>query len=175
MAVVGRVARPHGIRGQLVVNPETDFPEERFALGATLFMQRDGSVRPIVVTAFRLQQGRPVIGLDGIHDMDAARSLAGLEFRVPVTELTDLPEGTFYHHDLIGCVVETDGGAAVGMVSAVEGQAGSTRLVVQGERGETLIPLATDICTSIDPRAKRIVIAPPPGLIELNERRKRES
>lgn len=175
MAVVGRVARPHGIRGQVFVNPETDFPEERFAVGAVLFAQREGSVRPMVVTAFRLQQGRPVIGLEGIDDMDAARSLAGLEFRVPVADLADLPAGTYYHHDLVGCVMETVSGTVVGTVSAVEGQAGNTRLVVQGELGETLVPLATEICTSIDTEAKRIIIAPPPGLIELNERRKRES
>lgn len=175
MAVVGRVARPHGIRGQVVVNPDTDFPDERFAVGATLFIQHGGNVHPITVTASRLQQGRPVIGLEGINDMDAARGLAGLEFRVPVSELAPLPEGTYYHHDLVGCVVETVSGMRVGTVSAVEGQAGSTRLVVDGERGEILVPLATDICTSIEPDVKRIIIAPPPGLIELNERRKQES
>lgn len=175
MALVGRIARPHGIHGQVFVNPDTDFPEERFAVGAVLFVQREGIVGTMVVTAFRLQQGRPVIALEGIHDMDAARSLAGLEFRVPVADLAELPEGTYYHHDLIGCVVETVSGTVVGTVSAVEGQAGSTRLVAQGERGETLIPLATEICTSIDTEAKRIIIAPPSGLIEVNERRKRES
>jgi 16S rRNA processing protein RimM len=172
MAVVGRIARPHGIRGQVVVNPETDFPEERFAVGATLFVQREDRIHPVTVTTSRLQQGRPVIGLDGVHDVDAARSLAGLEFRVPVSELAPLPEGSYYHHDLVGCVVETTSGLEVGIVAAVEGQAGSTRLVVRGDRGETLIPLATEICTAIEPDVKRIVIAPPPGLIELNERRK---
>ncbi|MGC4082433.1 MAG: hypothetical protein QM736_10090 [Vicinamibacterales bacterium] len=54
----------------------------------------------------------------------------------------------------------------------IDGDAGNTRLVVQTERGEVLIPLALDICTAIEPDAKQIVIAPPDGLIELNERRK---
>ena len=172
MALVGIVARPHGIKGQVIVNPETDFPEERFGVGQTLFLLRDGAIEPFVVTTFRMQVARPVIGLEGITDPDAARELAGLEIRVPADSLMALPDGMFYHHDLIGCVVRTVDGADVGTVSAVDGEAGNTRLVVQGERGEVLIPLNLGICTEIDPTAKRIVIAPPEGLIELNERRK---
>ena len=171
MAVVGRVARPHGIRGQVVVTPETDFPEERFAVGATLFTMRDGRIEPFIVTAFRMQNARPVLGLEGVGDMNAARDLAGLEFRVPQESLASLPEGTYYHHDLVGCEVELPDGRPVGTVSKVEGDVGSTRLVVQAGTGEVLIPLARDICTAIDTAAKRIVIDPPEGLIELNERR----
>jgi 16S rRNA processing protein RimM len=172
MAVVGFVARPHGIRGQVIVNPETDFPENRFAVGATLFAMRDGKIEPFTVTAFRLQQGRPVIGIEGVADMDAARELAGLEFRVPRESLAALPEGAYYHHDLVGCVVELPNGDPVGTVSRVEGETGSTRLVVQKDTDEVLIPLADAICTTIDPAARRIVVNPPDGLIELNERRK---
>jgi len=172
MAVVGVIARPHGIRGQVIVNPATDFPEERFGAGATLFVMREGRIQPVTVSTSRLHQGRPVIGLEGVADMNAARELAGLEFRIPVESLAALPEGTYYHHDLIGCVVVTPDGTAVGTVSSVEGDMGNTRLVVQRETGELLIPLVSDICTAIEPSAKRIVIAPPDGLLELNERGK---
>lgn len=172
MAVVGRVARPHGIRGQFFVNPETDFPEDRFSAGSQLFAMRDGCIEPFTVTACRMQNGRPVIGLEGVDDMDAARELAGLEFRVPVETLAPLPDGVFYRHDLVGTAVETANGGAVGTVSDVEGDVGNMRLVVQTENGEVLVPLVEDICTSIDLEAKRIVIAPPPGLLELTERRR---
>ena len=172
MAVVGVIARPHGIRGQVIVNPATDFPEARFAAGSTLFVIKEGHIQPVTVTTSRMHQGRPVIGLEGIGDMDAARELAGLEFRIPVESLAALPEGSYYHHDLIGCVVETPDGTTIGMVSSVEGDMGNTRLVVQRETGELLIPLVSDICTAIEPSAKRIVIAPPDGLLELNERGK---
>ncbi len=171
MAVVGTIARPHGIRGHVFVNPETDFPEERFAVGATLYCLRDGAIEPFVITAFRLQQGRPVVGIEGVSDMDQARELAGLEFRVPVEALMELPDGMFYHHQLIGCVVSTTEGQVVGPVAKVEGDTANTRLVVLTEAGEVLIPLALNICTSIEPGEKRIIIAPPPGLIELNLRR----
>lgn len=170
MAVVGRIARPHGLRGQVIVNPETDFPEDRFAVGSTLFVNREGRVDALTVTTSRMHQGRPVIGLDGVGDVDEAQALAGLEFRVPIEGLTALPAGTYYRHDLVGCAVVDAGGASIGTVSAVEGDAGNTRLVVGSERGEVLIPLALDICTSIDPAGKQIVIAPPEGLLDLNER-----
>lgn len=171
MAVVGQVARPHGIRGHVFVNPETDFPDERFRVGATLFAMRDGAVEIFTVTASRIQQGRPVIALDGIDDMDQARELAGLEFRVPVDALTQLPDGMFYHHDLVGSRVETTDGMQVGTVAKVEGGSANSWLQVMGEKGEVLIPLTMAICTSIDPRAKRIVIAPPEGLLDVNSRR----
>jgi len=170
MAVVGRVARPHGIRGQFFVNPDTDFPEKRFAVGASLVAMRGGCLETFVVTAFRMQGARPVIGVEGVADMDGARELAGLEFRVPVESLAALPEGTYYHHDLIGCTVVTVEGTTVGTVSRVEGDLRSTRLVVASERGEHLIPLVEAICTTIDPAARRIVIAPPDGLLDLNVR-----
>jgi 16S rRNA processing protein RimM len=171
MAVVGRVARPHGIKGQVVVNPDTDFPEDRFAVGATLFGQRDGRLETFTVVTSRIQAGRPVIGIDGVSDMDAARELAGLEFRIPVESLMALPDGMFYHHDLVGASVDTRDGMHVGTVSRVDGEAGNCRLVVQAGTEEILIPLALDICTTIDPEAKRIVIAPPDGLLDVNARR----
>jgi 16S rRNA processing protein RimM len=172
MAVVGRIARAHGIRGQVIVNLETDFPEERFQPGAELFVERGGQVQPVRIAAVRFQRERPVIAIDGIDTMDDAEALAGLELRVPIDRLAKLPEHTYYRHDLIGCRVETVDGREVGAVTAVEGDVGGSRLVIAGARGEVLIPMAADICRTIDPAGKRIVIAPPDGLLELNETRR---
>lgn len=174
MAVVGRVARAHGIRGQVIVNLETDFPQERFRPGAELFVKRSsGTVEALVVTTARFQHDRPVIGLKGVDDMTAASALAGAELRVPAAQLAKLPDGTFYRHDLVGCAVETIDGARVGVVTAVEGSMAGSRLVVAAERGDVLVPLAVEICRRIDPAGRRIVIAPPEGLLELNEPRDR--
>jgi 16S rRNA processing protein RimM len=170
MAVVGRIARPHGIRGQVIVNPETDFPGERFHTGAELFVNRSGQAEPITITTVRFHQERPVIGLRGVEDMNAAAGLAGIELRIPIDRLAILPPDTFYRHDLIGCTVETAGGTVVGRVVDVEGTMGGSRLVVTPNGGgEVLVPLAASICTAIDPASKRIVIDPPEGLLELNE------
>jgi 16S rRNA processing protein RimM len=168
MALVGRVARAHGNRGQVIVNVDTDFPEERFRPGATLFAMRDSRPTALTVTAVRFQAGRPVIGFDGIDTMDAAEDLAGAELRIPAEQLAELPPGVFYQHDLVGCRVETRNGATIGVVKGVEGTVGASRLVVAGAAGEILIPLAVDICTTIDVAARRIVIEPPEGLLDLN-------
>jgi 16S rRNA processing protein RimM len=177
MAVVGRIARAHGRRGQVIVNSETDFPDQRFQAGAELFVMRRGIIEPLIVTSVRFQRGRPVIGLAGVETMTAAEALAGLELRIPADRLVSLPDGSFYRHDLVGCRVETVGGDTIGVVADVEIGVGS-RLVVrrgpgEGDRrghveAEVLIPLATEICRIIDPVAKRIVIDPPEGLLDLN-------
>jgi 16S rRNA processing protein RimM len=168
MAVVGRIARPHGIRGHLIVNPDTDFPQDRFVADAKLFIRREGRVEAVTITSVRFQQARPVIGLQGVEDMNAAQTLSGAELRVPVDRLMPLPAGVFYQHDLIGCTVVTQSGSSVGAVRDVEGAAGATRLVVESSDGELLIPLAAEICIGIDTGTRRIVIVPPEGLLTLN-------
>lgn len=168
MAVVGRIARAHGIRGQVIVNLETDFPETRFQPGGELFIERSGNVEALRLSSVRFQQGRPVIGIDGVDTMNDAEALAGRELRIPVERLAPLPAGTFYRHDLIGCRVETASGETVGVVQDVEGTVDGSRLVVEANRREILIPLVAEICTAIDPGAKLIVIDPPEGLLELN-------
>ena len=169
MVLVGRVARPHGLRGQVIVNPETDFAEERFRVGATVWAQSSAGGEALRIASVRFQQGRPIVGFEGMDSIDEVERLAGLDLRIPAEALTPLEAGRFYHHDLIGSRVETIGGEAVGHVVRVEGGIGGSRLVVSGRGGEVLIPLALDICVEIDVAAKRIRIDPPAGLLELNE------
>jgi 16S rRNA processing protein RimM len=170
MALVGRIARAHGIRGHVIVNPETDFPAERFQPGAEMFIERGGRVERLTVTTARFHRARPVIGIAGVETINDAETLAGHELRVPIDRLAALPAGTFYRHDLIGCRVETTDGRAVGLVRDVEGTMTGSRLVIDGEGGEVLVPLVSAICTVVDPAAKRIVIDPPEGLIDVNGR-----
>src|SRR5205823_1912098 len=110
MADVGRIARAHGRRGQVIVNRETDFPERRLDVWAEPFVERRGRVARLMLAAVRFQHERPVIAVAGVDMMDAAEALSGLELRVPVERLTPLPEGSFYRHDLVGCEVETRAG-----------------------------------------------------------------
>jgi 16S rRNA processing protein RimM len=169
MALVGRIARAHGNRGQVIVNPDTDFPGERFRVGAELFVERNGAVEAMRVTSLRFHRERPIIGLAGVETMNDAEALAGTELRIPADRLTTLPRGTYYQHDLVGCRVELPDGGLVGSVREVEGGAGGYRLVVaRAEGGDVLIPLADEICTTIDPASRRVVVNPPEGLLDLN-------
>jgi len=170
MALVGRIARAHGLRGQVIVNLDTDFPETRFQPGAELFIERGGTVSALRLTTVRFQRDRPVVGIEGVSSITEAEALAGCELRVPPDRLAPLPAGTFYHHDLVGCRVETSDGRSVGIVGGVEGTMAGSRLVIAGARGEILIPLASDICPTIDVDRKLIVVDPPEGLLDLNTR-----
>jgi 16S rRNA processing protein RimM len=88
---------------------------------------------------------------------------------VAAADLEPLPENTFYRHDLIGCDVHDRGGAMVGKVTAVEGSIDRSYLIVQGGRGEVMIPLTAGMVT-VDMPSKRITVDPPEGLLELNEK-----
>lgn len=169
LILVGRIARPHGNKGQVIVNPESDFPEERFAVGATLLVGDRGE--PKTIRTSRIHQGRPVIGLEGIDTMDAAEALANAELKVSAACLAPLPENTYYRHDLVGCAVQDTEGRLIGEVAAVEGPMELSRLIVRAPHGEVLIPLVADICVEVNPAAGRVRVKAPEGLIELNTRR----
>ena len=171
MVLVGRVARPHGLRGQVLINPETDFVEDRFVAGATFWTRSARGDEQLTVTSARVQNGRPVIGFEGFSSIEDVERLAGLDLRVPEEELQPLEPGTYYHHQLIGCAVETVAGECVGDVVRVDGGAAGSVLEVKGPRGEVLIPLAVEICVEIDVERKRIRIAPPEGLLDVNRSR----
>lgn len=168
MAVVGRVARAHGNRGAVIVDPETDFPEARFRIGRALYVRRSGEILCLTIEAVRFQYGRPILSFGGVATMTEAEALAGVELLTPASDLEPLPDGTFYRHDLVGCRVVTAAGEPVGTVAGVEGERDSSRLVVRTSVGEVLVPLAHDICVRIDLGAREIAIDPPEGLLDLN-------
>ena len=168
MVLVGRIARAHGIRGQVIVDPATDFPDERFKAGSVLHILRGDAIEAVTVETVRFHRGRPIIGLAGIDTMNAAETLAGRELRVSVDALQPLPAGSYYHHDLVGCSVETPSGETIGEVRGVEGDGASSRLIVESSNGHVLIPMVDGICVTIDVAGRKIVVAPPDGLLDVN-------
>jgi 16S rRNA processing protein RimM len=169
LLLVGRVARAHGNRGQVIVNPETDFAEERFRAGRTLLVGPESGAQPRTIRDVRFHQGRPIVALDGIETMNDAEALAGAELWIAEEEAGALPANTFYRHDLVGCEVVDAGGMPVGTVASVEGTLERSYLIVRGRRGDVMIPMTAEI-VAVDITAKRITINPPEGLLELNER-----
>jgi len=173
LVLVGVIARTRGIRGEVIVNPVTDFPEERFAEGAVLQARRAGSPRTEALTVHtaRLHLGRPVVQFEGMASIDEAQAWAGAELRIHPDEQHALPEGVYYHSQLVGCAVVTESGTSIGTVTAVDGETANSRLVVRGRRGEVLIPLVEAICPEVDVERRRIVVRPPEGLLDVNDAR----
>ena len=175
LILVGRVARAHGNKGQVIVNPETDFPDERFAVGQVLTVERAGGTVERRIASVRCQQGRPIIALEGVETMNDAEALAGAELKVPADTLPPLPEQTFYRHDLVGCEVRTTGGTIVGKVTGVEGPLERSHLVIARQGGEVMVPMVEGIVIAVDQTLRRITVDPPEGLIELSESSTRTS
>ena len=175
--LVGTIERPHGLHGEVVVKPLTDFPDQRFVPGAALKTARagrtpDGSA-VLRVDDVRWHKDRPLVLFEGVETVEAAEALRGLGLWITASERPALEPGVFYEADLVGCQVETvEGpggpGTALGPVQRVDGVPGASMLVIETPSGEVLVPLADDICRVIDPAARRIVIDPPAGLLELN-------
>lgn len=171
MAVVGVVARTHGRHGEVVVQPQTDFPEQRFRVGGTLFLADAGAPVAVTIRDAWFHGGRPVVSFDHIATLSEAERLRGAELRVPEEALQPLPPDSYYEHALIGCAVRTVDGGAVGTVVAIEGPAAAKRLIVEQGGQEIDVPLVAGICVSVDVDARCIVIDPPEGLLEVNRTR----
>jgi 16S rRNA processing protein RimM len=167
LLLVGRVARAHGIRGHVIVNPETDFMEDRFRIGQRVLVGPASGPREYEIEEVRFHQGRPVVRFGGVGTMNDAEALAGSELWLREAELEPLPAGTFYRHDLVGCEVRRKSGEVLGRVTAVEGSIDRSYLVVDEHM---MIPLVADICVAVDIAKRFVTVDPPEGLIDLNPR-----
>jgi 16S rRNA processing protein RimM len=168
--VVGRVARAHGVTGEVVVDIRTDDPDTRFAPGTTLRARpsRGGPERDYVVDSSREHSGRLLVRLDGVADRNAAEALKGTVFLVDTADLPPIEDpDEFYDHQLEGLQVVTTTGTTVGTVAEVLHTAAGELLSVRSEDGEVLVPFVSAIVTSVSLADHTIEIDPPEGLLEL--------
>jgi 16S rRNA processing protein RimM len=171
--LLGRLRRTWGRRGELLVELETDWPEQRFAAGTDLeLVWPDGRRRTVTSRGLRLTGAGALLGVEGIEEIGAAEELRGADIVADPARLERLDDG-LCQSDLPGLRVETVGGEPVGEVVEVEeGAAADLLRVALDGGGEALVPLAPAICVEVDPAAGRVVIAPPPGLLDLEEAEK---
>jgi 16S rRNA processing protein RimM len=171
--VVGHVSKPHGTRGELFVWPLTDHPAEVLGEGRTVLLgdaeARIGTDRvELTVERSRPFKRGQLVKFDGHDERSAVEPLAGRYLLVPIAELGELEEGEVYYHQLLGAEVVTAEGEAVGRVREVFETAPTHLLEVKSDDGKLhLIPFAERVVKKVDLDAGRIVISPPPGLLEL--------
>jgi 16S rRNA processing protein RimM len=173
MVTVGRIVRPHGNKGHVLIASETDFGEERFAVGSVLHRERDGRPEPITVEASRWHDGRWVVGFSGVTSMNDAELLRGVELRIPEDALRALGPGRYYVHDLVGCQVRTVTGQTVGTIARVDLMSGVPMLVVMDGDEEVLVPFSEAMCRRVALAERLVEIDPPEGLLDLNKRVRR--
>jgi len=167
LITVARIARPQGVRGEVIADLLTDFPERFAELETARVQKSDGALVTLPLERHRLHKGRVVLKFAGVDTMNDAERLRDARVMVARDELVKLPEDTFYEFDLMECEVVTAGGEPVGRVAGVQNYGAAPLLVVQDGDRERLIPLASSICREVDVARKRIVIDPPEGLLEL--------
>lgn len=170
--VIGRVAKSHGIRGELAVEIRTDNPEERFAVGTVLKGRkpREQKLTNYTVEAAREHSGRLLLRLRGVEDRTASDALRGTLFLVDPADLpaSDDPD-EFYDHELEGLAVRLTDGTPVGTVLEVLHSAAGELLSIRPEgqdAGELLVPFVAAIVTSVSVADGVIEIDPPEGLLD---------
>jgi 16S rRNA processing protein RimM len=167
LVVIARAVKTHGLKGEIVAELLTDFPERFEDLDQVVLVSPRGEQQTREIEGFRFQKGRVVLKLTGCDDVDAAKELVGYEFAVPEADRVELEEDEFYDWELEGCTVKV-GDESIGQVRSVLKTGGAEILVVSNENGiEKLVPLAADIVIEIDPAAKTILVDPPEGLLDL--------
>ncbi len=169
---LARLLRPRGNRGEVAAEILTDFPDRLTRLREVYLCDGKAEPRLVVVRSCWLHRGQAIFHFEGAESISDAERLRGLEVQVPLSERVALPAGRYYISDLAGCEVFERGGKKLGRVRDVqftgEGVAGVPLLIIETAQGELLIPLAEQICTRMDIAARRIEVALPAGLREIN-------
>ncbi len=165
LIAIARIARPRGVRGELVAEVLTDFPERFDGLNEAVAVLPDGSRRELKIENAWFQNDRIVMKFAGVDSIEAGDELRDADICVPESEAVELEEGEFFDWQLEGCTAVTVDGATLGTVKELLRTGGTEVLVIEGER-EYLVPFAESICTDVDIENKRIVIDPPEGLLE---------
>jgi 16S rRNA processing protein RimM len=168
LIIVARAVRTRGLKGELVADVLTVFPE-RFEGVERLFGVRTGSERKqLELESYWFQNERMVLKFAGYDSVESAKALVGYEFGLPEAERVELSNDEFYDWELEGCLVENKLGQSVGKVREVMRTGGVELLVVESEeRREIFIPMAASIVLEIDVARKKILIDPPEGLLDL--------
>jgi len=157
---VGQILAPWGVKGKLKVRVITDFPQ-RFAPSSKIYINR----QPMTIDSTEQHKGKVIIKLNQIDTIEAAQRLRGQPIEIHHSQLYPLPEGQYYHFQLIGLEVWTTQGELLGNITEILTAESNDNYVVSGDRGEILIPAIEDVVKSIDLDSRRITIEPIEGLL----------
>lgn len=167
LVVIARAVKPRGLKGEIVAELLTDFPERFEDVEELVLVSPRGERTTKRLEDYWFQNDRVVLKIADYDDVETVKELVGFEFAVPESERVQLPADHYYDWELEGCTVKV-GSENIGQVSSVLKTGGAEILVVNDEHGkERLIPLADSIVVKVDAANKIIVVDPPEGLLDL--------
>jgi len=168
LIIVARAVRTRGLKGELVAELLTDFPERFESVTTLLGVAPDGERKEFQLEEYWFQNERVILKFQDYDSIESANTLVGFEFGLPEDERVELSSDEFYEWQLAGCSVENAQGELIGKVREVMRTGGVELLVVEdGAQHEHLIPMAGDIVVNVDIAGKKILIDPPEGLLDL--------
>lgn len=166
--VVARIVRTRGLKGELVADLLTDFPERFAGLESVIALFPNGERQAVTLEEHWFQRDRIVLKFAGYDSIEAAQALVGCQVVVPEAERVALPADHFYDWELVGCEVRDTAGELLGRVREIMRTPGVEMLLIEKEGGgEALVPMVSEFCVEIDVAAKLIRIDPPEGLLDL--------
>ena len=167
LVIIARAVKPRGLKGELVAELLTDFPERFEDVEELVLVSPTGERTVGQLENYWFQNDRVILKFAGYDDVETARQLVGFEFAVPEAERVSLPSDHYYDWELEGCTVKV-GSESIGKVQSILRTGATEILAITDENGkESLIPLVDSIVVEIDAAAKTIVVDPPEGLLDL--------
>jgi len=163
---VGRVRKPHGVRGEVTVDVLSDV-EKRIAAGAIVdLVLSNGSRRTAVMSSVRGKNQGPIVHFESCDSRDQAEELRGAVLQVDASAVPKAPAGSFYFFELIGCACVDEVGGRLGRVEKVLDDGGGLLLEIVGESSTMLVPFVESYLREVDTAERRIELQLPEGLIE---------
>ena len=166
LVAIGKIARTRGLRGEVVADLLTDFPERFEGLEDVTAVFPDEKRRELKIEKFWFQKGRVILKFRDVDSIESAETLRDAKVCVHESEAVELEDDEYFDWELEGCAVETAEGEKLGTVREIMRTGGTEVLLIDGEERELMIPFAESICTEVDIQNKRIVVDPPEGLLE---------
>ena len=167
LVIIARAVRPRGLKGEIVAELLTDFPDRFEDVEELVLVSPAGERKTGKLENYWFQNDRVVLKLADYDDVEAAKKLVGFEFAVPEAERVPLPEDHYYDWELEGCTVKV-GVESIGKVRSIIRTGGIEILEIADENGkERLVPLVDSIVVAIDAAEKTIIVDPPEGLLDL--------
>jgi 16S rRNA processing protein RimM len=170
LLTVGKVANTHGIRGEVKLWPETDFPEQRFAVGNELLLvspEDEGKTMAVTVMQARPQKTVYIVKFKEFYDINQVEPYKGWSVKVSSEKRAKLAAGEFYFHDILGSTVVTEEGETIGVVTDILRPGANDVWVVKRAKGNpAYIPYIADVVLAVDVDAKTITIRVMEGLLE---------
>lgn len=163
--MVGRIRRPHGVKGEVLAEVLTDVPE-RLRPGSLLWAEAAGGRRRLTVTGCRRHHDGALLAFAEVADRDAAGELRGVSLTVERSAVPPPPDGAYYHWQLLGCRVSDRAAGELGEVVDLVEDGGGLLLLVEGGRGVVPVPFVESYLRALDVEEGRIEVELPAGLLE---------